>query len=90
MTLQPQIPQLCKARCRTTHATGASCMNFDSVVTTRHTLIWRHTFSSITLRGYILSLGYLPAHEVYFKERVDIKPVQARQLMHLKQPLFLS
>jgi len=36
------------------------------------------------------ALGYLPPHEVYFKERVDIKPVQTPQLMHLKQPYFLS
>jgi transposase InsO family protein len=30
------------------------------------------------------ALGYRPPHEVYFKERIDPKPVQALQIMHLK------
>lgn len=35
------------------------------------------------------SLGYLTPHEVYFKERLEPKPMQA-QLIHLIQPHFLS
>jgi putative transposase len=35
------------------------------------------------------SLGYLTPYEVYFKERLEPKPLQA-QLIHLIQPHFLS
>jgi len=36
------------------------------------------------------ALDYQTPYEVYFKERMDVKPVQTLQLMHLKQPYFLS
>ena len=35
-------------------------------------------------------LGYLSPYEVCFKEHIDLKPVQTPQLMHLRQPYFLS
>ena len=36
------------------------------------------------------ALDYQTPYEVYFKEQINLKPVQTLQLMHLKQPYFLS